>query len=195
VHSDRLQRVLDTIDELNGQDPNKDIVGDGTQPHELAYSKRLTNWVLRLNPKASEELLIVARGQHVQRWTIPRGDYEKNRKDYLRWREALKTFHAETVSSIMLEAGYDEAAAERVARIIRKRNLKDPDTQTIEDALCLVFLETQFEGLLVKTPEDKMFVILRKTWGKMSKQGREIALTLELPSHHKAIIQKALLPT
>jgi hypothetical protein len=57
---------------------------DGQQvPYELAYSRWLTSWVEDLtadsNPPASEELLIVARGQHVERWKLPRESYPEVR--------------------------------------------------------------------------------------------------------------------
>ena len=44
----------------------------------------------------------------------------------------------------MTEAGYEAAAIERAQDLVRKKNLRrDPDVQALEDALCLVFLETQ----------------------------------------------------
>jgi len=44
-------------------------------PYELAYSQWVTHWVKQLEPSPSEECLIVARGQHVQRWKVPRTSY------------------------------------------------------------------------------------------------------------------------
>lgn len=44
-----------------------------------SYSRWLTDWVRRLVPAPSEELLIVARGQHVERFKVPRGDYPEVR--------------------------------------------------------------------------------------------------------------------
>lgn len=71
----RLQQVLDAIDALNAQDPRSTSWQGQQTPYELAYSSWLTDWVLRLEPQPSEELRIVARGQHVQRWKSPRSDY------------------------------------------------------------------------------------------------------------------------
>ncbi len=177
----RLDAVLQKIDELNRQDPNTEVVGGAPQPHELVYSQRMTEWVLRLNPNASEALRIAARGQHIQRWTIPRDRYPMNRQGYLRWREVLKAFHIETVQGLMREVKYDEGLCARVGLIMSKKALADdPDTHTLEDALCLVFLETQFDELRRKTPDDKMRVIVQKTWQKLSPQGRAAALALPL---------------
>ena len=190
---DQLNQVLERIDQLNSGDTNQEMVGGVAHPRELLYAQRLTAWVLRLNPQASEELRLAARGQHVQRWTIPRNRYEMNRRGYLRWRETLKAFHAETVAGLMREAGYPGEAIQRVKEIMGKRRLhEDPDTQTLEDALCLVFLETQFSDLRKKTSDEKMTEILRKTWRKMSEQGRAEALKLPLSEEDRRYLTQAL---
>jgi len=176
----RLPRVLARIDALNREDPNTELAEGTALPRELAYADRLTAWVLRLNPEAPEALRIAARGQHIRRWTIPRARYEPGRRGYLQWRETLKAFHIDTVSALMREEGYDEATVDRARFIMSKRQLNDPDAQTLEDALCLIFLETQFADLRGKTEPDKMRGILQKTWGKMSDQARAEALRLRL---------------
>lgn len=73
--SSRLQQVLDGIDALNSLDPRTASWQGQTLPYELAYSQWLTDWVLRLEAQPSEELRIVARGQHVERWKLPRSSY------------------------------------------------------------------------------------------------------------------------
>jgi hypothetical protein len=188
-----LQRLLDRIDRLNAEDPNREAADTGSQPRELAYAKRLIAWVLRLDPNASEALRIAARGQHVRRWTIPRSRYPMTRAGYLRWREALKAFHADTIAGLMREEGYPETAIERVRLLMGKRRLgSDPETQTLEDALCLVFLETQFADLRHKTPDEKMREILRKTWRKMSERARAEALALPLSEADRRYLESAL---
>ena len=191
--SERLEKVLAAIDAVNDTDPKMEMVDSASRPFERVYSERLTAWVLKLKPSASDALRIAARGQHIARWTSPRDSYPMTRGGYLRWREELKKFHAKTVTEIMAKAGYSEAEQERVRLIILKKNISgDPDTQTLEDALCLVFLETQFEELKRKTPDEKMIDIIRKTWRKMSPQGQGAAIGLTIPPAHLALIQAAL---
>ena len=189
----QLQRLLEQIDRLNAEDPSRETIEGVPQPRELLYAKRLTGWVLRLNPEASEALRISARGQHVRRWMIPRGRYPMTRAGYLRWRETLKAFHADTIAGLMREAGYPDETIRRVRTLMGKRELgRDPETQTLEDALCLVFLETQFADLRHKTPEEKMRDIVRKTWGKMSEHARAEALTLPLSDADKRFVLEAV---
>ncbi|MBI3331096.1 MAG: DUF4202 domain-containing protein [Candidatus Omnitrophica bacterium] len=191
--AERLAQVLDRIDQLNGEDPTTERAGGVAVPRELLYAQRVTGWVLRLNPDASEALRVAARGQHVRRWTIPRERYPRGRAGYLKWRETLKAFHALTVAGLMREAGYAEEAVQRVQRIMGKRDLADdPDTQTLEDALCLVFLETQYAELRTKTPDETMRGVLRKTWQKMSARARAEALQLPLGEEERRLLAEAL---
>jgi len=179
----KLENVLQAIDVYNQNDPHG---------REFPYSEKLTGWVLRLNPHPSDALRIAARGQHIGRWTSPREAYPMDRNGYLRWREELKRFHAKTVGELMAKEGYLEADIEAVRQIILKKYQTNTDAQTIEDALCLVFLESQFEDMRQKTPDAKMIDILQKTWKKMSSKGKDVALTMDLPAHHKELIQEAL---
>lgn len=192
-NSDRLQRVLAQIDSINSQDPRTTTWHGKELPYELAYSQWLMDWVTKLEPSPSEELLIVAKGQHVKRWASPRNSYPEGRAGYLKWRTDLKKMHADTVAEVMQDAGYTEASIQRVKRLINKQDLKtDPENQVVEDALCLVFLEHQFTDLIEKEGADKMVDIVRKTWGKMGEKGRAAALKLQMSPVEADIVQRAL---
>src|SRR5687768_13196830 len=126
----RFQQAIALIDEQNAQDPNREDVNGRPVPRELLYSQRLTTWVLRLNPSASEALLLAARSQHICRWKIPRSQYPATRPGYHQWKNDLKRFHANLSGEILSQARYD---AETIARV-RSLNLKegfpvDPETR------------------------------------------------------------------
>ena len=191
--SPRFERVLAAIDRLNNEDPHLVPDRGARRPWELVHAERMSAWIERLAPHASELLRIAARGQHVRRWTILRDRYPRGRAGYLKWRETLKTFHADTVAGLMREAGYADEDVERVRLLMSKRRLgEDPETQTLEDALCLVFLETQFADLRAKTPADTMRQIVRKTWAKMSPAARAAAVALPLDDADRAFLRAAL---
>lgn len=191
--TERFNQVIRKIDQVNGTDPNVEVVDGQPFPRELVYSQRLTGWVLTLKPDASEALRIAARGQHIGRWKIPRDRYPKNRGGYLRWRDALKALHADQVAVLMRETGYPEETIQHVQAIILKKDMKhNANTQTLEDALCLVFLETQFKDLMGQTEQAKMAEIIRKTWKKMSAQGHAHALQLPLGLEERDCIKRAL---
>jgi hypothetical protein len=74
-----------------------------------------------------------------------------------------------------------------------KKNLQnDRECQMLEDALCLTFMEYQFDALIAGTEEEKMIKIVQKTWGKMSESGHEEALKLNFSEVALAVVQKAL---
>ena len=181
MESRRFQEAIARFDAANARDP---------RGIELPYAQRLSAWVERLAPDASESLRLAARCQHLRRWEIPRESYPPGRVGYLKWRETLKHFHADEAAKILRAVGYDDAMIERVRNLNLKK--KDPETSVLEDALCLLFLETQFDETTGKTGEEKMIEILRKTWRKMSPRAREIALGMKLSETQRALIQKAL---
>ena len=191
----RFWRAIRRFDEENARDPSLESDAGEPVPRELLYARRLTEWVLRLAPEASEPLRLAARCQHLCRWTIPRESYPMNRPGYLKWRQDLKEFHASKAGEILAEAGYDPATVARVQALNRKQNLAaDPEAQVLEDALCLVFLEHQLTPLLQKISEEKAVGALQKSWNKMSARAREIALTLPLGPEARRVLSRALKP-
>src|SRR4030095_12403531 len=174
----RFKAALLAFDQANSQDPKKETWEDRELPYELLYSQWMTECVKKLHTNPSEALLVAARGQHLRRWEIPRADFDPGRIGYLKWRKFLYQFHAEKAGETLKQVGYPEETIRKVQDINLKKSIKDPDTQTIEDALCLIFLQYQFRDFLKKTPRQKMPDIIKKSWVKMSPKAREISLTL-----------------
>ena len=115
------------------------------------------------------------------------------RAGYLKWRADLKKFHAEKSGAILREIGYDEETIQRVQDLNLKKHFPDdPETRTLEDALCLVFLEFQFAALAAKSDDDKMINALQKSWAKMTGAARGEALKLTYGDREKSLLQRAL---
>jgi hypothetical protein len=185
--------AITKFDAENALDPNTEIVDGSPRPRELVYAERLTAWVQKLAPEASEPLRLAARCQHICRWKIPRDSYPLTRAGYLRWRSDLKEFHAQTSGRILRDVGYDEATIQKVQDLNRKKNFpNDPDSRHLEDALCLVFLEFQFVLLAGRMEEDKMINAVQKTWKKMTPAAHTAALALPLNARELALVRRAL---
>ena len=190
---DRLAAALAAIDAANADDPNVITVDGVARPKELAHAELMTHWVRTLDPECSEEQILAARAHHLRRWTIPRASYPDGRSGYLKWRTALKRQHADDVGAILREAGYDDDSVARVQAIVTKRGLgHDPDVQVHEDALCLVFLETQLDELAGRMGDDKTVDVLQKTARKMSAAGLEAARGLRFSPSAVALLDRAL---
>lgn len=190
---EQLHQVLRLIDEANSADPNIENAEGKPVPKELLYGQRMTAWLERLRPEASDVLQIAARGQHIRRWEVPRDSYPTTREGYLKWRSFLYGFHGEKVGELMAQAGYGPEAVARVKTILQKRGMKsEPDVQLIEDVACLVFLEHYFPAFVETQDAAKLPGIVRKTWNKMSEEGRSRALEIEFPEPIKALLGSAL---
>ena len=191
----RFQDAIVRFDQLNAEDPNSVHDGKEAWPKELLYAERMTGSLLSFDPEASEVLLLAARCQHIQRWKIPRSDYAQGKMGYKRWRNELKRFHASKAAEVLEEVGYDANTISRVQALIKKKGLKsDPEVQTLEDVICLVFLQFYAVEFAGKHDEEKVVEIIRKTWKKMSPAGHKAALSLDLPDGLKSLIERALAP-
>jgi hypothetical protein len=159
---------------------------------EAAYADRIEAWIRRLVDGPSLALRLAARAQHLERWAIPREQFPEGRGGYLRWRSAVHERQGDRVRALLLGVGADAALAERVAGLVAKRLADDPEGQALEDAACLVFLETELAAFLREQPRDKVVDILRKTWKKMSPKGRELAPTIALGPEAEELVRAAL---
>lgn len=189
----KFETAIALIDKKNAEDPNIYTVSVLDYPKELLYSQRMSRKLLQFDSNASKALQIAARAQHICRWIIPRNEFPMDRIGYLKWRETLKKIHAKTTVDILQKVGFDEQFINRVEKIILKKMIKKNDeSQTIEDVICLVFLDYYFDEFAVKHSDEKVIDILQKTWVKMSDKGREAALQLSFSDKGLNLVKKAI---
>ena len=182
-----LARALAAIDEANAADPARE---EG-QPAARLYGERMSAELARLFPDASEALQIAARGQHIERWLLPRAEYPEGRAGYLDWRREQGRRHAERVMGIMRAAGYDDEAVEAAGRMLRKEGIKrEPEVQALEDVICFTFLRWYFAPFAAGRDPEQTKDILRKTAAKMSAAGRARVLAeFDLPEDLAALLK------
>jgi hypothetical protein len=191
--ADRFAAVVAAIDEANSADPNRIEVDGVPVAKELAHADVVERWVRRLRPDADELQLIAARAHHLRRWVVPRSDYPEGRAGYLRWRTDHKKRQADEVAATMAEHGYDAEAVDRVATIVTKRGLgRDPAVQVHEDALCLAFLELQFDPVAEQLGDAHTIEVVRKTLRKMSPEAIELAGTIPMSPSGAALLAAAV---
>ena len=188
-----FSKAIRLFDEANSQDPTSELHEGKEYPKELLYAIRMTEKLQEFEPKAEEALGLAVRCQHLRRWEIPRSQYDMNRVGYLKWRNDLKSFHAEKASEILKQSGYESDLIDQVRFLLLKKQLKkNKMTQTLEDVICLVFLEFYFEKFSHKYQEEKLIDIVKKTWTKMSDKGQKAALGLPLSDRSLKLISQAL---
>ena len=189
----RFETAIALIDKANSEDINTYEVSGINYPKELLYSQRMTRKLLQFEPNASKALQIAARAQHICRWKIARDEYPMDRVGYLKWRETLKKMHGDLTADILKQVGYDDQFTDRVKAIILKKLIKkNEESQSLEDTICLVFLDYYFEEFATKHNEEKIIDILKKTWIKMSDKGHEAALKLTFSEKSLALVKEAI---
>lgn len=191
----RLLKAFAAIDAANIADPKSLDVDGVPQPANLIYGVRMSAELEAFAPDASEPLRIAARGQHIERWIIPRAQYPMDRQGYHRWRLALRDHHAARLSGILADLSYDPATIARVAAIVRKERLKDDDeVQTLEDVICIVFVKYELAAFAGKYADDDLRLadILAKTWRKMSERGHQAVLAIPPVPNVVSLLEKGL---
>jgi len=98
--TDRLNKVLNEIDQINKQDPNTELVDQQAAPKEYLYGQRMSTCLAQYWPQADEFLQIAVRAQHIKRWHIKRSEYPLGKAGYLNWRKALGLFHAQLTEKL-----------------------------------------------------------------------------------------------
>lgn len=188
-----LPAAIAAIDAANAQDPTVIVVRGGSTPLALAHGRLASEWVQYLRPDANDALVIAARAHHLRRWEVPRSSYPEGRPAYLRWRRDQKLRHARDVEVILRDVGYDDAVVERVQALIRRDNLgTDADAQLVEDAACLVFIETQLAEMAPRFEREHLLEVIRKTARKMSPAGLEAVGQLPIGALERELLADAL---
>lgn len=168
-----LTTALTAIDAANAADPTL----EAGRPAALLYGERMSVELAALTPDAGEILQIAARGQHVERWLLPRRDYPDGKAGYLEWRREQGRRHGARVAGIMADAGYGAADCDRVQVLLRKEGIKrDAEVQALEDAICFTFIRWYFAAFAMGKDAGQVLDIMEKTARKMSAETRARAL-------------------
>ncbi len=208
LSDDRFTAAVAAIDAANADDPTTVAVRTSTHtstrtsthtsthtstgPLARVHGQLAAEWVRRLDPAADDTVVLAARAHHLRRWELPRTSYPEGRAGYLRWRRDQKRRHADDVEGILRSAGYADDEIARVQALVRREGLgTDPDTQLVEDAACLVFVETQLADVADRLDRDHLIEVIRKTSRKMSPAALDAVATLDLDDVERELLAAA----
>lgn len=193
IRNERFEEAIRRIDAANREDQRTDIVDGQLQPREYLFAKRVYECVESITKEPSEALLLAARSHTLRRWAIPRDKYPMTTVGYHQWRDALARFHADEAEKILRDVGYDEATIKDVKAFITKDNWPTSrEACVLEDADCLVFLETKLVNYVDEWDEEKAKRILERTFEKMTTDGRERVKKLTLGERERALLERVL---
>jgi len=219
VLRDKLEKAMALIDEANSKDPSR-VTWEGEKvPYRLLYSQWLTEWVQKMDPKASDELLLLARGRNVEGWRlseIKRDDYAPNTAGVRQWEMDRRKWQAGRLVSIMKDAGYSEASCKLVEDVMADKGIPDPRdirvydlvgplgminyrlleqasmVQTLRDADALVFMERSFPQMVAALEADKVLEQLKRELARVSNKCMARILNMQWTPVQKKLIAKAL---
>ena len=188
--SPRYDAAVAAIDDANAADPNAVDVRGQRVALALVHGRLAVEWIEQLVDNPREALLLAGRAHHLRRWEVPRDSYPVGRAGYLRWRRDQKARHATDVAAILEACGYDTTEIEDVQRLIRRESVDG--AQAVEDAACLVFIETQLALLANRMDHDLLVEVIRKTARKMSDRGLELVASIPLGEAEHSLLSQAL---
>jgi hypothetical protein len=191
--SHRYDAAVSAIDAANADDPTRIVVRGEEQPLALAHGRLAVEWVQTIHPDAPDEWLLAARAHHLRRWEVPRSDYSAGKAGYLRWKRDQRQRHGREVALLLVDAGYEPEVVERVQELVRRDHLAtDPGAQAVEDAACLVFIETQLADVSTKLDRDHLIDVIRKTARKMSAAALDAVGSIPLGAAERQLLADAL---
>lgn len=184
-----VHATLAAIDNANGEDPNE-LRG---RPLAQLQGELASDWLSKLDADATPELQLAVRAHHLRRWELARADFPEGRQGYLRWRRENKAHQAESLAAIMNDGAWPTESIARAGTLLARTKLRtDAETQTLEDAACLVFLETQFDDMASRTERDHLTSIVAKTLKKMSPEAVTLAASIQLSPTAEAVLTDAV---
>ena len=193
LDNDRFEKAITTFDAYNLNDPHQEMVDGKLVSKEVLYAQRMSQRLHDFYPAAPEYLRLAAHCQHIGRWEIPRESYAMDKKGYLQWRNVLKAHHAKLAEQILVSCRYDQPTIDKVKFLLVKKGLhSNPDTQVLEDVICLVFIEYYLEDFAEKHEPQKVVDILQKTLKKMSPRAIEEAGKIPVSERIKLLLHEAL---
>jgi hypothetical protein len=191
--SARYDAAAAAIDAANAEDPNSVDVRGRSLPLALAHGQLAAEWITRLVDAPDEPLMLAARAHHLRRWELRRDSYPAGRPGYLRWRRDQKARHAADIVQILEPCAYAPAEIERVQQLLRRESVDG--TQAVEDAACLVFIETQLASVAARLDHELMLDVIRKTARKMSPAGLSLVGSIPLSVSEQELLGEALSET
>ena len=186
----RYEAAVAAIDAANAVDPNIVDVRGQQVALALIHGRLAAEWIDQLVDEPDEPLLLAARAHHLRRWELRRDTYPLGRAGYLRWRRDQKSRHAADVAAVLQPLGYTPTEIERVQRLIRRESVDG--AQAVEDAACLVFIETQLGSFSARIDHDLLIEVIRKTSRKMSSRALALVASIPLGDNERAVLHEAL---
>ena len=104
----------------------------------------------------------------------------------------LKTRKRKSPDGVLRDVGYPNETIQTVRTFVTRDNWPEStEACALEDADCLVFLETKLSDYLDEWTESKTLRILERTVRKMTPKAQSLALQLKLTDREMDLVRRA----
>jgi len=190
LSAQRFAAAVAAIDAANSADPGAvEVRGAGPRPLALVHGELAAEWVGVLSPDAGELVSLAARAHHLRRWELPRTQYAAGRAGYLQWKRDQRKRHAGDIGALLAGVGYEPDDIVQVQAMVLRQG---PGGQLVEDAACLVFIETQLAAVATQLDRDHLLDVIRKTASKMSPAALAAVSSMPLGEVERSLLVEAL---
>lgn len=190
LSAQRFAAAVAAIDAANSADQGAvEVRGAGPRPLALVHGELAAEWVGVLSPDAGELVSLAARAHHLRRWELPRTQYAAGRAGYLQWKRDQRKRHAGDVGALLAGVGYEPDDIVQVQAMVLRQG---PGGQLVEDAACLVFIETQLAAVATQLDRDHLLDVIRKTASKMSPAALAAVSSMPLGEVERSLLVEAL---
>ncbi len=131
------------------------VIDQSAVEEDLSHAENTLDWLLVLNPTASEILMLAAYGHDLERG-LPNRVYREEFATSQEYKKVHSENSAKALRDIALSAGYNSEDAERLAQIVMNAEFKndDPDVQLVCDADSISFFDNNLAFYKLRyTPE------------------------------------------
>eukprot|EP00798_Chlamydomonas_sp_ICE-L_P003763 gene3763-13824_t len=217
---EKLEKTFKLIDEVNSNDPQQINDKGKSWPYRVIYSNWVSEWVRKIDPKASDEMLILAKGRNIESWRlseIKRDDYAPTSFGQKQWQQDRTVWLTKRLADVMKEAGYDEDSISLVSDFMQQNSdIPDPNdirksdlvgplgstnyrllelasmTQVLRDADAMVLLEHSFEQMFDRMTAEEILKVLKRELSRVSEKCIVRVLGMPWNAVAKKLILKAL---
>lgn len=174
----------------------KELIGEIIKRSEtkIDYQHSLStrNWVLKLDPNASEELQIAALAHDIDR-AIPPRVYQQKGERYKDYKQKHAKRSAELIAKLMKESGYASESIVKVVHFVENHEVGgDEEINMLTDADSISYFTNNIESYLASKGNDLTRDKIKFMYVRSSERAKKIIAKLQFDSSYNKLIHDTI---
>lgn len=161
-------------------------------PDELSHAEKTLEWLLKINPNASEELKVSAYAHDIERTFITKRE-QKDYETYINHKKEHSKRSADIVCTMMFTLEFSPTAIQRVHYLICNHEVGgDSDANDLKDADSLSYFENNLSGYYEKRGLEGTRTKIDFMYSRMSEHNKPLVNTITYSSELKELIDSVI---